>query len=350
MQGKQSSRIAELDGLRAIAITLVILYHLSRVLFRGASMGVDIFFVISGYIITAGLLAERRRDGNISIKKFYLRRVRRIWPALIATVIFTLVSGAVIGENYLKPAGEALGSFMNWALAFRFADPGLPALNHTWSLSTEEQFYLVWPLTLTLILRWRRNSVVCALAVAIAAVTAWRYVLHFSGAPFERIHFAFDTRADQLLIGCLLAMIGARRLPALLSRMWFVPAAMLALVALLLPARVPLMATAGYTVIGISSAWLVTAAVEPVPIFSRLMTLPFVQWAGLRSYSLYLWHYPIYHLIDIANLPFVLKSVLLVAFTAFAAEISYRFIETPFLKRRVPDSASGFAAALRPAD
>jgi peptidoglycan/LPS O-acetylase OafA/YrhL len=202
-QGLNQSHLPSLDGLRAVAVSLVVFYHM-KVRGVNGGMGVLIFFVLSGFLITWLLLKEEERFGKISLKAFYLRRTLRIFPAFY--VYWFLLVGSLLVFSKRLVIGQAICSFLylnNYYQAI-FGDPNT-GLSHTWSLGIEEQFYLLWPLTFLMLKDNRRR--LQFLWVAISAVWLYRELLVFVWhAQQSYIYEAFDTRADHLMIGCLLAV------------------------------------------------------------------------------------------------------------------------------------------------
>lgn len=325
-------RLPAIDGLRAFAVLAVIAFHYRTAYFPGGWVGVDLFFVISGFVITAGLLREQQGRGAISIRRFYARRVRRIIPPLAVLIVVVAAVGLLVRQPTppLDLAAAAL-SFMNWRRAFGWSYGG--PLAHTWSLSVEEQFYALWPLILILLGRRRVPRLAPALLVVVVIVTlVWRAHLRLDGAILMRTYNGLDTRADGLALGCLLAIVGPEAVPRAVLRLWLAPAAVLVAVIFTVKLGNPLMPLGGYTVTAICSAWLVAVAAQPASAAHRLLTSRPVQWTGLRSYSLYLWHFPATQWLDGRYFP--MKTPLLVAATFIAAALSYRFIERPFAARR----------------
>jgi hypothetical protein len=195
-----------LDGLRGVAIALVMLHHAD--VLPGGYIGVDVFFVLSGFLITTLLLEERAAQGRISLRGFYRRRARRILPALITLLLGYLVVVALAGGSGIRAV--ALGGFFTGNAVQAFANPNPLAQNglglaHLWSLAEEEQFYLLWPVVLILLARTRR--LIPALATILAVALVWRGVLAAEGASFYRIYYGPDTHADGLLAGALLAAL-----------------------------------------------------------------------------------------------------------------------------------------------
>ena len=202
----------ELDGLRGVAIIGVMLAHAKVPFLKGGSIGVSIFFVLSGFLITTLLVQEFDRFQSISLKNFYMRRVIRLAPALIAMlIVFCLLSFVLLSKdraywNYTDSI-IAVFYFSNWAKAFSIHPPDF--LLHTWSLSVEEQFYMIWPIVLLLILRVSKHRYYAAIvAVTIALLSCFfRIFLCASGATIARLYFGLDTRIDGLMVGCTLGVV-----------------------------------------------------------------------------------------------------------------------------------------------
>ena len=204
-----------LDGLRAVAITLVLLTHSFMSLFPGGWIGVDVFFVLSGYLITSILLKEIRETGAIAWGRFYWRRALRLTPPLAIVAIFQFAHAAISPHNGAEISTATIVGIAyleNFNSVFNFAPADV--VGHTWSMATEEQFYLLWPVALLLI-AWRHPA--RWVGAAIAAMLAGRIVLWLSGAPLNHLQFGPDARPIGLLIGCLLALMPSRqwqRLPS----------------------------------------------------------------------------------------------------------------------------------------
>jgi peptidoglycan/LPS O-acetylase OafA/YrhL len=329
-----------LDGLRAIAIAAVFAYHCSARALPGGWAGVDVFFVLSGYLITTILASEVTRSGRIDLKRFYLNRVLRLAPAFTCLLAFMVFLGVCADSGAQRLAiFEAIGVsatyMMNWNRAFDW----LPqyVLGHTWSLSTEEQFYLLWPPALLLI---RHRRPLCWTIALIALVTLWRFHVALSGADPERTYNGFDTHADSLLIGCTLALIKpGQRIIHLAGRTAVLPVAGLAAIFACMGLRTIETQTVGLTVAALCSAWIIVAALDHGWL-ARLLSLRPLVFTGRISYGLYLWHFPIIHLAQAhPHLPRI--AVLSFAFLSYPVAIaSYLLIEQPFLnmksRRRKP--------------
>ena len=201
----------ELDGLRGLSILLIYIHHLYYPILPGGFLGVDIFFVLSGFLITCLLIEEWDRECSISLKNFYIRRVLRLIPALLFLII--IVGGfALISLDKRRSIPTYQGIWLtlsyasNWLYALRYFSANNP-LGVTWSLAIEEQFYLTWPLLLSLALRFKlgRRWMIYILVLIIAFVPLHRKLLAEQGASIFRLYYSSDTRADALLIGCLVA-------------------------------------------------------------------------------------------------------------------------------------------------
>lgn len=338
-----------LDGLRAIAILLVMAHNARIPYTAGGFVGVDLFFTLSGYLITSILLAEHDRTSTIRISRFYARRALRLLPALLVMIaaMCLYAYGAQTPDNARTTyfgAGYTVFYVANWVAAFQGEVLGV--FGHAWSLSVEEQFYLLWPLLLLFLLRKFGEARLLPFCVAAMASSAlWRFALSAAGAPPLRTYCGTDTRSDALLAGCALAIF-LRTLPE--SR------------------RLTLARYTGYAAIPVGAAWLAIAATANanapstfqywILIASLLGTVligaaelssawltailsfgPLV-WIGKISYGLYLWHNPAIA-IDARKLawfhlgPEYLIPVRLAA-TLLAATLSYYIIERQFLVRK----------------
>ncbi|MFE5032096.1 acyltransferase family protein [Streptomyces sp. NPDC056683] len=348
-------RVAGLDGLRTVAVVLVIVYHVLPDPLPGGSVGVDVFFTISGFVITRLLVAEYARTGRIGLWSFYRRRWLRLMPALLVMCAVTAVLAVAFAVPMFREVWAAValaaGSAVNLVRAGEpGAYSGLTApFGHTWSLGVEEQFYLAWPLLLLVLLRRGRARVVlCWVAVLCVLPVIWRTVL-WDPAAAHRIYNGPDTRADQLLVGALLALVLARlrtddpRLAVLrrwAGRLCWPALALLALIVWQIPITGPsgwnpLWYTAGFLAAAVLSACVV-AALELCPRSwpSRLLSLAVPAWVGRNlSYGMYLWHYPLIRLLSDFG---VRGGRLLFAgltVTLLAALASYALIERPLLRR-----------------
>ncbi len=340
--GKLFGYEPSLDGIRAIAVLMVMMGHLNLIYAGG--LGVDIFFVLSGYLITAILIAEFAANGRISLKKFYARRALRILPAVILLLVVLNVFAAVTqsGEPVAKLRWDSLGALFyiaNWLRAFG-RDLGI--IGHLWSLSIEEQFYFFWPITLAFLLsrKMSANQILLIIFLAVTLVNLDRIYLYQGLQSFDRIYNGLDSRADALLVGCALGVSGyqfvSRRVWALLG---LVGAAFVGYVlfrAYPIPAslRVPFGLTIGGTLFALGVAFSLAAVLSnPQSIFAKLLRIPPLVWTGRLSYGLYLWHFPVFTSVaawfpewEPARL-----TALKIAGTFVCATLSYYLVERPCL-------------------
>ncbi|MGH7042219.1 MAG: acyltransferase family protein [Acetobacteraceae bacterium] len=327
--------VPALDGLRALAVMLVFLFHRGRY-FPGGWIGVDIFFVLSGYLITSILLGEHETTGAICLRRFYIRRACRLLPALVV-VVGVAVAIAVWSRNKVHDTEFDALAALFYVIDYRYAlgSADGTALGHIWSLSVEEQFYLFWPLLLIALLKWNRRTALRMTLALIVIVAAWRVLLLVTLAhPFRRIYFAFDTRADELLIGCALALwrpqISGFRF---LGRLWPAVLALLAAVVLLVSPSGPWLRyidSVGYPLLGLAAAYLIVILTgDGDSRLTHLLSYPVIVAFGRISYGFYLWHYLI---IQEQDYLFLKKAWWDFALSVGAAVVSYLIIERPFLK------------------
>lgn len=323
-----------LDGVRAVAVLAIVAFHARSDLLPGAYIGVDLFFVMSGFLITGILLREIERTGRVGLGRFYLRRALRLGPALV-------VMCAIVGVGFwLLPVTDREASLVGTAAALTYTSSPLAAAGvdlgwmvHTWSLSVEEYFYLVWPLALVYLARRRRPLLAITLLTAVAI--GYRLVsAHTTGWSLARIAYAPDTRAEQLLIGCLLAVVLREGL--LRVRSWHAALAALAFVAFtLLPGEIgaPLYRDGASTLIALASATLIAGLLQhPDQPLSRLAATPVLVWIGRRSYGIYLWNLPIVALVAATPLPGPASTAVKLALSFAIPAISFVLVEQPFLR------------------
>ena len=357
----RAARLRGLDGLRAIAVTTVIAFHFAPGLLPGGYIGVDIFFVISGFLITTLLLRERAETGRIILHEFWLRRARRLLPALALVVLVSCTAALVIGGDVLVRIGtHVLGAATfsyNWlgiaSNASYFDDTTPELFRNLWSLAVEEQFYLVWPLAILLLVLVRSRGVRLAIVAALALGSIVAMVALLSlGAPPTRLYFGTDTHSFGLAIGAGLALLTIDNSPRplewrrgilmLLAVIGTLATAALLFVSWWLTEDSELVFRGGLVLVAVLTAVAIAGAVVPGSFLGRALDVPPLRVIGERSYGLYLWHWPVFVLataaLPVAN-PWLIAGVAL-AITVVAATLSYRFVELPI--RRL-----GFSGALR---
>ncbi len=347
------SYLPALDGLRAIAVTAVLLYHLDVGWAQGGFLGVDLFFVISGFLITTLLLREHDATGRIGLGSFWIRRFRRLVPPLVVVVAATVVATRLWGvpEQWASVRSDAIAALAyvaNWR--FVLADQsyfdtllGPSPLLHTWSLAVEEQWYILWPVVMVgLVAIAARRSAGVALAVVVAAAVAsavWMAVL-YDPLDASRVYFGTDTRAQQLLIGAALAWfvqvrpagldLGSRTRGA-----WAVVAGLVvfAVVASTTFDEAAWLYRGGFFAISVLCAVLVLGTATTAPAMPlRWLTWAPLLWIGVRSYGIYLWHWPVILFVgdpiglDLPRVPLMFVQV---AVTLLLTELSLRLIERP---------------------
>ena len=327
------------DGLRAISIFCVVVYHINEQLLPGGWAGVDVFFVLSGFLITSILNREIIEFGRLNYKLFYIKRFLRLGPALIAVVIATMVVGFLskngdFSTNYLTPALVALAYFMNWSRAFDVFPQGL--LGHTWSLSMEEQFYICWPL-LFMFTFWRRPLV--WLSAAIIASTIWRMYLAFNGVDLNRTYNGFDTHADGLMIGCVVALLNTcdrTRLERIAAKSVAIPIILMIFIFALLNIRNIFTQSIGLGISAFLTAWLILA-IKNCNWWRNFLSLNLLVYTGRLSYGWYLWHYPFLQITkrffsptDVAKI--IIINIFIFCGSYLLAMMSFRYLEQPFLK------------------
>src|ERR1043166_1058578 len=336
-----------LDGVRGIAIIAVLAVHTHHIfgwsILNGGNIGVDIFFVLSGFLITALLIEEWQSKGHVSLKGFYWRRILRLVPALLV-----LLTSLYLFANALLPIGEAGATVRSIPVAFVYAcDFGLAffqlrlgALQHTWSLAMEEHFYIVWPLFLVAALKLgagRKRLVVITVSLAVASAVH-RAILHQLGAPAVRTYYGIDTRADALLIGCAAGMsVCWGYFRASSFRFWVMPAVTV-IVALMVVGGYSssFMHLGGFTLLASATAlvigWVVLA---PSSYLCRLLEFGPLVWIGRISYGLYLWHYPIFKASSLLRLGWSLQLLVALTATFSLTCLSYYLVERPALKLKL---------------
>lgn len=341
--------LPQLDGLRGVAIVAVMLFHAGISNFGGGFIGVDIFFVLSGFLITTLLVHEYQMHGSVSLRNFYMRRVLRLLPALlILLLVFCLLSSLLLDStdarsNYVG-ALIVLFYLSNWARALSLHPPF--ALDHAWSLSIEEQFYVLWPVILILMLTTlKKPKHVLALTVSFA-LASWflRVYLTTAGSTVERIYYGSDTRADALMVGCALGVFYDTRFWKQLkvgrfSRYITILATVCGLCLLVFVCRANwrqgYMYYAGFFAVEILTVIVLTEILTNTKgLICVALQTKFIVWVGSISYGLYLWHYPIFRLFRSHGYETWIIATAGSAITFIVASISYYFLERPVLRLR----------------
>lgn len=315
-----------LDGVRGLAIGLVLVTHFTLGgIKNGGSVGVTVFFALSGFLITSLLIEERQRTGRVSFRGFYARRARRLLPALIAYLAFWCLAWAFGWSPFYMLPGEVFAALFyvaNWAMALG-GGMSYPT-GITWSLSIEEQFYVLWPLVLLLTRRWPRLQLLLAGAGVVAAV-AWRLAMWHGPGSWWPIYYRTEGHVDSLLVGCLLALV-VHRWPSVLRRTsprlgW---AGLAVLAAVMLEQGDMIKYLWEPFLAAVASCALIASVLVGG---SRWLKLAPLRWLGRRSYALYLWHYPISVLSgpDFRWFPVWVGLVL----SLFIAEVSWWLVELP---------------------
>ena len=355
MSTSSNRYIHSVDGLRAVAVIAVLLYHLGIDWIPGGFLGVDLFFVISGYVITGLILDSIEKSGGLDLRAFYLSRIRRLVPALIAMVVLTtLYIGVYAPETvrrFLNDLPYVFTGTMNWALVNREQDyfeviGRPPLLQHTWSLAVEAQFYLAWPLVLLFVLRYfgKKNISFVALAIALAsgiALFIYSVQIDIKESAVSHVYFGTDTHSIGLFLGAALAvswkpqnltkeitkraqdfvdLIGVFGFLGLLSAFLFINESD------------PTLYRIAFPLTALFGCATLISVIHPASRFAPILSTRPALWIGERSYGIYLWHWIVFQLtrpsIDLVGDDWALYSLRVLIVFALA-DISYRYIETP---------------------
>ncbi|MEY3858978.1 MAG: hypothetical protein RL568_408 [Actinomycetota bacterium] len=348
--------IPAIDGLRAVAVIAVMLYHLGFDWIPGGFLGVDLFFVISGYVITRLLLDSIQRSGGLDLKAFYIARVRRLLPPLLFMIILTTIFvGAWAPDTmrrFLADTPFAIFGGMNWWLVFRETDyfesiGRPPLLQHTWSLGVEAQFYLVWPLILLLVLKYFGKNKIPGAALIIAAFSGISLLLvslqidAANDSQVSHVYFGTDTHSIGLFLGAALAV---KWIPQNLNETVSKKAqdfidgigvfGLLGIIAafLFVQESDPTLYKIAFPLAGIFGCAILTSIVHPASRFAPILSSkPFV-WIGERSYAIYLWHWVVFQVtrpnFDLDGSPWALYALRVLIVFALA-DISLRVVELP---------------------
>lgn len=352
--GKKRRYITGLDGIRAIAVIMVLAYHLKLALFKSGFLGVTVFFVLSGYLITGILISEVEEEGTIDLKNFWLRRIRRLVPAVMSMAVVIIFVSAVVNRIiFTKGCKDFLASvlgFNNWWQIFNkvsyFEAAGVPSpFTHCWSLAIETQFYLIYPLILLGIYklvksreegRAKRGLLFAGVTLMLALISVILMIVLFDPQQdASRVYYGTDTRAFSLLFGALLAILWdyrmvPRRLSASVNMvLGSVSFAVLLVMTIAINGSSNFWYRGGQFVGTILTVLVIYAVSGRKTLLSRLLSHPVLKWIGDRSYSIYLWHYPIILLISKGIKASWWITLIELVLSVVLAELSYRFIETP---------------------
>ncbi|MEO4053911.1 acyltransferase family protein [Solibacillus sp. CAU 1738] len=349
--------IPGLDGVRALAVLAVIAYHFSFSWARGGFLGVDIFFVLSGYLITSSILPIEGEILTISLRQFWIKRFRRLLPAAYVMIITTFVWVTLFNKELLHTLrGDAISSFFyssNWWFIFHeisyFDSFGSPSpLKNLWSLAIEEQFYIIWPILLFLGLYLFKKRSHLSIIVFIGAICSalLMAILYEPGIDPSRVYYGTDTRSFELLIGCVLAFVWPMKKlsPKKLSTMHvyslnivgMITFSIFILSIFFVDEYQTFLYRGGMFLFCINAAVFIACVCHPSSFIGKLLSFKPLRWIGSRSYGIYLWHYPIMVLgtpvHEIGN-PAYWRIGLQLVLILIIAELSYRFIEMPIRKK-----------------
>lgn len=343
---KKRKYIKEIDGLRALAVIMVLAYHLKMPFAKSGLLGVTVFFVISGYLITGILINEIEESGGVDLKNFWLRRIRRLLPAVLSmAVVMIFVSAVVNRVVFTKGCNDLLSAvfgYNNWWQIFRkvsyFENAGAPSpFTHCWSLAIETQFYLIYPILLILLSKARNRGKIFAAVTAVLAMISvvLMGVLYSPDGDPSRVYYGTDTRAFSLLIGALAAIQKEYHIikVKLRGKLWAVIGSISVLILIgmmmLISSYSSFLYYGGQAIVSVLSAFVVYAVTVSRSLLNIILGSSILKWVGDRSYSIYLWHYPIIVLMSGGKRAAWWIVILEVVLSVGVAELSYRFIETP---------------------
>jgi peptidoglycan/LPS O-acetylase OafA/YrhL len=338
-----------LDGLRGMSILAVIAFNSHLLWVQGGFVGVDIFFVLSGFLITSLLVQGYHRNSGIGLKNFYFRRALRLLPALVLLMLFCIAFALVFQPDdqaavTLKGVVYTLFYVANWAQAQPNA-AGIGPLSHAWSLSVEEQFYIIWPLLLLVLLKLKSKGLVLAILSSLISLSILTKIwFWYIKEPYLRVYFGSDTRAHELLIGCVAALLlswgtiqRTNKLKWVFHVVSGISLAGILLSFFLVPYKPPFVYGGGFTIVCFGTAVLIVDLVLFPSLLSRCFEFRPLVWIGKISYGLYLWHFPIF---GFARKFFegrvspVFIDLACLALTVLVAAASYYILERPFLRLR----------------
>ncbi|PES19597.1 acetyltransferase [Bacillus anthracis] len=349
---KNSRYMVGLDSLRGLAILGVILYHINFNWMPGGFLGVTVFFVLSGYLITDILAMEWKRNKRIDLKKFWLSRARRLLPGMLVMLVITLAWITIFHSSLLeKMRGDSLAALFyvsNWwyiyhKLSYFDNFNQISPLNHFWSLAVEEQFYVVWPFIISLGLYYikKQSRMILLICLGIFASALAMTILYEPGVDPSRIYYGTDTRAFSLLIGAVLALVwpSNRLANKIIPKARFILDVVggIALIIILVMfwktnQYDPFLYKGGMVLLSIATALLVANLAHPASRIAQFLRFRPLRWVGVRSYGIYLWHYPILTLttpkVTVGDFS-IIRAILQFLLIILIAQISWKFIEKP---------------------
>ena len=348
--------IPAIDGLRAVAVIAVMLYHLGFSWIPGGFLGVDLFFVISGYVITRLLLDSIQRSGGLDLRAFYKARIRRLFPPLVfmifVTIIYISIWAPETMRRFVSDSPFALFGGMNWWLVFRHTDyfdtiSRPPLLQHTWSLGVEAQFYLIWPLILLLVLRQFGKAKIPGAAIFIAAISGIALLLvsfevdAANASQVSHVYFGTDTHSIGLFLGAALAVSWVpqnlqeqvnRRAQDFIDGIGVIGFVGLLGTFLLVNENDPTLYKLAFPLAGLFGCAILTSIVHPASRFAPMLSSKVAVWIGERSYAIYLWHWVVFQVtrpaVDLEGSPWALYALRILVVFALA-DISLRLVELP---------------------
>jgi len=348
--------IPAIDGLRAVAVIAVMLYHLGFSWIPGGFLGVDLFFVISGYVITRLLLDSIQRSGGLDLRAFYKARIRRLFPPLVfmifVTIIYISIWAPETMRRFVSDSPFALFGGMNWWLVFRQTDyfdtiSRPPLLQHTWSLGVEAQFYLIWPLILLLVLRQFGKAKIPGAALVIAAISGIALLLvsyevdAANVSQVSHVYFGTDTHSIGLFLGAALAVSWIpqnlqeqvnRRAQDFIDGIGVIGFVGLLGTFFLINENDPTLYKLAFPLAGLFGCAILTSIVHPASRFAPILSNKVAVWIGERSYAIYLWHWVVFQVtrpaVDLEGSPWALYALRILVVFALA-DISLRLVELP---------------------
>jgi peptidoglycan/LPS O-acetylase OafA/YrhL len=348
--------IPAIDGLRAVAVIAVMLYHLGFSWIPGGFLGVDLFFVISGYVITRLLLDSIQRSGGLDLRAFYKARIRRLFPPLVFMIFVTIIYIGIWApetmRRFISDSPFALLGGMNWWLVFRHTDyfdtiARPPLLQHTWSLGVEAQFYLIWPLILLLVLRQFGKAKIPGAALFIAATSGIALLFvsfevdAASASQVSHVYFGTDTHSIGLFLGAALAVSWVpqnlqeqvnRRAQDFIDGIGVIGFVGLLGVFLLVNESDPTLYKLAFPLAGLFGCAILTSIVHPASRFAPILSSRIAVWIGERSYAIYLWHWVVFQVtrpaVDLEGSTWALYALRILVVFALA-DISLRLVELP---------------------